>query len=126
MNIKVFQKIIGKLNAFKNAIKVAHWNETESMNKHEQLDKLYSVLNDFQDEFTEDIIVAANIKQIYPTNEEYSFLTLDGLVDDIQEFIYRIKYIIDELREPMFAGINGLTDNLIHDINIIIYRIRME
>lgn len=126
MNQKIIEKIAGKINAFKQAIKTAHWNETECMNKHEQLDKLYDTLHDFQDNLVEDSIIALNLNNFKPTIEDYTYFTIDGLIDDIQEFVYNIKSKISKNKSPEFAGINGLCDSLIHDVNIIVYRIRMK
>ena len=98
MTSRTLANIAGKLNAFKTAIKTAHWNETECMNKHEQLDNIYSILHYFQ----------------------------DNLVDDIQEYVYKIKAELSKYTEPEMSGINGLCDSLIHDINIAVYRIRMQ
>ncbi len=122
-----FLNILGKLNGYKNAVKTAHWNETESMNKHEQLDGIYDLLNNFQDGFAEDgVSIFGNIGLADIPSIVISFYSIDGLVDEIVEYANKLKTVIGKHTEAEYAGLNSLCDNLVHDMNIALYRYRMS
>ena len=122
-----FLKILAKLNGYKTAVKTAHWNETESMNKHEQLDNIYDIIHNFQDGFAEDgISIFGDIGLTDVREIPISFLTIDGLVDEIAEYSLKLKTIIGNEQSAQFAGLNSLCDNFVHDMKISIYRYRMS
>ena len=127
MNRHKFLKILSKLNGYKTAVKTAHWNETESMNKHEQLDNIYDIIHNFQDGFAEDgVSIFGNIGLTNVREIPISFLTIDGLVDEIAEYSLRLKNIIGNEKSSEYAGLNSLCDNFVHDMKIAQYRFRMN
>lgn len=127
MNRYKFLKILGTLNGYKNALKTAHWNETESMNKHEQLDNIYDLLNNFQDGFAEDgIHIYGDIGLTDVPSIVISFYSIDGLVDEIADYANRLKEIVGKYTDAGHAGLNSLCDNLVHDMHIAVYRFRMS
>lgn len=122
-----FLKILGTLNGLKNAIKTAHWNETESMNKHQQLDNIYDTINNFQDGFAEDGVSIFGPIGITDIPEiPHSFYTIDGLVTDVMEYALRLKNSIAQYETADYAGLNSLCDNFVHDMKISMYRFRMK
>ena len=123
-----FLNILGTLNGYKQAVKTCHWNETESMNKHEQLDNLYDLLHNFQDAFAEDgIQIFGKINLTDIPNINISFYSIDGLIDEINDYVLRLKKLVNKVsNNELFAGLNSLCDNLVHDMHIFMYRFRMN
>lgn len=130
MNKTNLLKIISYLNTYKTKLKAAHWAETTSMNKHEQLDKLYDVVDKFQDEFVEEsVILSEPINQIseIPDNILLNINSTEELIEHISKYAVIIKNYINKLQPTaVYSGLSGLTDSFIHDINIIRFRYQMN
>ena len=95
------------------------------MNKHEQLDKLYELIVDFQDSFTEEGIVLFGMQDIITLQacSNISISTDESFLDNISEFMTQLKFtLMDADNAAVFAGLESLVDNFIHDFNIIQYR----
>lgn len=128
MNEEIFLNVVSTFNSYKLLAKTFHWKEIQYMNKHEQLDKLYDLIVDFQDNFTEECIWIFGMPEIYKFHQctNIQIMDAESLMQHIDEFIVSIKSILKETDNANYAGLESLVDNFIHDFNIIQYRFQLN
>lgn len=129
MNESAFLTVISMFNSYKLLAKAFHWSMTVSMNKHEQLDKLYDLIVDFQDNFVEEGIMLFGMPEFVNLQacSNISIPSDEVFLESISEFITNLKFTISESdNNSELAGLESLVDNFIHDLNIIQYRYQMN
>lgn len=127
MNRQNFLKILNILSIYKTKIKIFHWAEITSYNKHHQLDELYDTIDKFQDSFAEDgFMIFGNITpDEFPEYVDIQIKDATDLINKIVLFAEKIKTQLNRNDDVTFSGLQGLTDSFIHDTKIIQYRWQM-
>lgn len=128
MNKSNFLKILNILSIYKNKLKVFHWTEVTSYNRHHQLDELYDIIDKYQDSFAEDGIMIFGNVEVYEFPKVQDIIVNDAtdLINKIVIFAEKIKSMLNTKTDVAFSGLSGLTDTFIHDTKIIQYRWQMQ